>query len=170
MGLSAILHGYGQGGWPVEAESAADARVWHRGAIAVMSHYTVLKTRMTDIKALVQALADMDLKQVEVYATAQRLVGIGGDAREQTAEVIIRRKHLGWLSNDFGFKRGSDGSFEAIISDYDQRWCTQDWLDRLLQRYAYHVARAKLEEKGFALVSEKAQGTGQIHLVLRRMA
>jgi hypothetical protein len=135
-----------------------------------MSHYTVLKTRMTDVKALVQALADVDLQQVEVHATAQQLVGIGGDAREQTAEVIIRRKHLGWLSNDMGFKRGADGSFNVVVSDYDQKWCTQDWLDRLLQRYAYHVARTKLEEKGFALVSEKAQATGQIHLVLRRMA
>jgi hypothetical protein len=39
----------------------------------------------------------------------------------------------------------------------------------LTQRYAYHVARAKLAEQGFDLVSEKAQEGEQIHLVLRRL-
>jgi hypothetical protein len=136
-----------------------------------MSHYTVLQTRMTDEKALVKALADMDFKNIEVHATAQPLVGIGGGERHQTAEVIIRRKHLGWLSNDIGFKRGPQGNFEAIVSDYDlNNWYSQEWLERLMQRYAYHVAKAKLEEKGFALVSEQTQANGQIHLVLRRMA
>jgi hypothetical protein len=136
-----------------------------------MSHYTVLQTRMTDVKALVQALADLDFTNVEVHPTAQQLVGIGGGLRPQTAEVIIRRKHLGWLSNDIGFKRGPQGSFEAIVSDYDlKNWYSAEWLDRLIQRYAYHAARAKLEEKGFALVEEKTQADGQIRLVLRRMA
>jgi hypothetical protein len=135
-----------------------------------MSHYTVVKTRLTDARALVQALADLDFKDVEVHATAVALVGLGGDARGRTAEVVIRRKHIGWLSNDLGFKRDADGCFEVVVSDYDKKWCTHDWLERLTQRYAYHVARAKLAEKGFELVSEKTQATGQIHLVLRRMA
>jgi hypothetical protein len=42
-------------------------------------------------------------------------------------------------------------------------------LEQLLQRYAYHVAKAKLQDQGFALVSEKQETTGQIRLVLRRM-
>ncbi len=134
-----------------------------------MSHYTVLQTRMTDEKALVKALADLGFKDVEVHAAAQALVGVGGSVRQQTAEIIIRRKHLGFASNDIGFKRGPKGNFEAIISDYDQRSYSVDWLERLLQRYAYHVARVKLEEQGFALVSEKQESTGQLRLVLRRM-
>jgi hypothetical protein len=38
-----------------------------------------------------------------------------------------------------------------------------------MQRYAYHAARAKLEDQGFALVREEVQQGERIHLVLRRM-
>jgi hypothetical protein len=136
----------------------------------IMSHYSVVQTRMTDVTLLVQALADLELTNVEVHATPQHLFGVGGDSRSQTAEVIIRRQRLSWLSNDIGFKRTADGSFEAIISDYDRQKYSHPWLQSLVRRYAYHAARTKLEEKGFALVAENTEATGQIHLVLRRMA
>ncbi len=39
-----------------------------------------------------------------------------------------------------------------------------------MQRYAYHASRAKLEQQGFNMVEEKVEDTGQIRIVLRRMA
>jgi Protein of unknown function (DUF1257) len=133
-----------------------------------MSHFTTLRTQIADVKALQTALADLGFKDVEVYEKAQPLHGYRGDERQQTAEVIVRRRHIGLLSNDLGFKRNATGTFDAIISDFDRRTYSQEWLDRLTQRYAYHVARAKLEEQGFVLTSEE-QKDGKIHLVLRRM-
>ena len=135
-----------------------------------MSHFTRLKTRLTDVDGLTRALADLGFKEVEVHAEAQNLYGYQGDVRAQTAEVIVRRRHVGRASNDIGFKRGEDGAFEAVISAYDRRRYSQAWLDKLTQRYAYHVARAKLQEQGFDLVSEETARDGRIHLVLRRMA
>jgi hypothetical protein len=135
-----------------------------------MSHFTVLRTHITDVESLVKALAELGFPQVEVHQTAQHLYGYQGDVRPQTAEVIIRRQFIGRASNDIGFKRQEDGTFDAIISDYDRARYSQQWLHRLTQRYAYHVARARLEEQGFALVTEETQQDGQIHLVLRRMA
>jgi hypothetical protein len=44
------------------------------------------------------------------------------------------------------------------------------FLQQVTQRYAYHAARAKLDEQGFSLVSEEVQEGERIHLVLRRMA
>lgn len=134
-----------------------------------MSHYSVVRTRMTDASLLAKALADLGFDNAEVHAAPQPLIGVGGGQREQTAEVIIRRQYLGRLSNDIGFKRGTDGSFEGIISDYDLQKYSHSWLQGLVRRYAYHAARSKLEEKGFDLVEEKVEATGQIHLVLRRM-
>jgi hypothetical protein len=134
-----------------------------------MSHFTTLKTQITDARALQTALADLGFKVVEVHASAQPLHGFRGDVREQTAEIIIRRKYIGSLSNDIGFKRNASGSFDAIISEYDRGKYSRDWLDRLTQRYAYHVARAKLQEQGFSLVAEENTTDGRIHLTLRRM-
>jgi hypothetical protein len=135
-----------------------------------MSHFTTLKTQITDVKALQAALADLGFPTVESHETAQPLYGYQGDARPQTAEVIVRRQYLGWLSNDLGFTRNSGGTFDAIISEYDRVKYSQEWLDRLTQRYAYHATRAKLEEQGFTLASEEQTKDGQIHLVLRRLA
>jgi hypothetical protein len=134
-----------------------------------MSHYTRLKTRITDANALRQALADLGFPTVEVHATAQPLVGFEGSQRAQTAEVIIRRRHVGALSNDIGFKRSADGSFEAVISEFDRKRYSQAWLDRLLYRYAYHATRALLKEQGFDLIQEEKTPDGRIHLRLRRM-
>jgi hypothetical protein len=135
-----------------------------------MSHFTVLNTRIIETDALVKALTDMNFKNVEVHETAQHLYGYQGDVRQQTAEVIIRRQYIGRASNDIGFKRNKNGAFDAIISDYDRRKYSQQWLNRLIQRYAYHVIKAKTEEQGFTLLTEETQQDERIHLVLRRMA
>ena len=135
-----------------------------------MSHFTTLKTQITDVKALQAALADLGFPEVEVYTTAEHLYGYRGDVRPQTAEVIVRREHIGRLSNDLGFKRNAGGTFDAVISEFDRSKYSEDWLRQLTQRYAYHVARAKLQEQGFTLVAEETAKDGRIHLTLRRMA
>ena len=134
-----------------------------------MSHFTTIKTKITDIPSLVAALADVGFKTVEVHQEPQHLFGYQGDQRAQVAEIIIRRKFVGRASNDIGFKLQRDGTFDAIVSQYDRTKYSQAWLQRLLQRYAYHAVRAKLEEQGFALVNEEQHQDAQIHLVLRRV-
>jgi hypothetical protein len=135
-----------------------------------MSHFTTVKTRLHDAQALVAALTDLGFKHVEVHEQPQHLFGFLGDRRQQTAEIIIRKRHVGWASNDLGFKRGADGMFAAIISGYDRAKYNARWLEKLTQRYGYHVACRKLTEQGFDLVREENQADGRIHLVLRRMA
>ena len=65
---------------------------------------------------------------VEVYHEPVNLQGYQNDGRPEVAHVICRKAlvnaHLGGgASNDVGFLRQEDGSFQAIISDYDNsRW------------------------------------------------
>src|SRR5690349_919323 len=120
-----------------------------------MSHFTTVQTQFTSPEALIKALDDTGYKEVELHQEAQALYGYRGDKRSQTAEIIIRRKYVGQASNDLGFKRQEDGSYKAIISEYDRSRHNQEWLNCLSQRYAYHVATAKLEEQGFVLVAEE---------------
>lgn len=133
-----------------------------------MSHFTTIKTQLRDTAALVQALADVGFPEVEVHETPQHLYGFEGDVRSQTAEVIIRRQHISGASNDIGFQRQPDGTFQAIISDYDRRDYAQPWLNRLTQRYGYHCLMAKAPAEGFSVESEEVMADGTIRIVVGR--
>jgi len=49
------------------------------------------------------------------------LYGYQGDKRKETADIVVRRKYIGHSSNDLGFKKGADGKYKMIVSEYDQR-------------------------------------------------
>ena len=135
-----------------------------------MSHYTTIALEIRDRDALVAALGDLGLAKVEIHDQPQHLCGYEGDLRPEKAEVIVRREQVGPLSNDIGFRNTEGGTFEAIISDYDQQnGYAQNWRGRLMQRYGRNAAVAKLAKKGFRVVREEARG-GKLHVVLRRSA
>lgn len=132
-----------------------------------MSHFTTLRTRLTDRDALVAALHDLGNGDVEVHEHAQPLHGYQGD-RTHRAHVIIRRKHLRSALGDIGFAL-HDGRFTAVIDDSDRRRYDEAWLNRLTARHAYHVASATLAAQGFDLVEEQQERDGTVRLLLRRV-
>lgn len=123
-----------------------------------MSHYATVQTVFRDQAALIKALEDLGFKgKIEVHAEAQNLYGYQGDMRDQKAHIILRRKHVGSASNDIGFVREADGSFRALISEFDGREGAYDkpWVGKLSQRYAYHVTVGQATAKGYRVVSTK---------------
>ncbi len=101
-----------------------------------MSHYSEFTINMTDQESLVAALESMGFQgKVEVHQNAQPLYGYQGDARNQKAHIIIRRKYVGSASNDIGFERQSDGTYKAWISDYDKSRYNNNWLGKLTTKY-----------------------------------
>ena len=133
-----------------------------------MSHFTKVKTNISDAATLVKALGDIGFNDVELHATPQHLYGYQNDVRKQTAEVIIRRRYVGQASNDIGFARASDGTLTAIISEFDRGYYNADWVAKLSQRYAYHTVMNKLADQGFSIESERAEH-GQIKISLSRL-
>ncbi len=134
-----------------------------------MSHYTKIQTQLVSKKHLVQALHDAGFNDVEVHETAVQLYDWLGKSRANTAEIIVRRKYLDSSSNDLGFKMGGDGCFTAVISDVDRKKLNKIWLNRLYQRYAYHVAKDTLKGQDFELIEESVDSGKTIRLTLRRM-
>ena len=134
-----------------------------------MSAYTTLETQLMSAHHIVAALDDLGFR-AELHQSPQPLVGFEGQLRAQRAEVIVRRESIGSLSNDLGFARNPDGTYTAIISDFDRARFDAAWLMKLTQRYAYHVAREQLEEKGFSLVEEQVDERDTVRLTLRRTA
>ena len=133
-----------------------------------MSHLTTMTTQLTDTDALRAALADVGYREVEVHDQPQPLYGYQGDQRADRAHVIVRRKHVGRLSNDIGFRRQDDGNFRAVISDYDRAKHDERWLGRLTARHAYHLTTKTLATQGFDVVNETTGRDGTVRMVLRR--
>ncbi|MBW4473542.1 MAG: DUF1257 domain-containing protein [Stenomitos rutilans HA7619-LM2] len=133
-----------------------------------MSHFTQIKTEIKDPDALVKALTEMKFKAIEVHETAQPLYGYQGDKRSDTAEIIIRRQYIGRMSNDIGFKRQENGSFTAIISEYDRHKYSQQWLNQMTQRYAYHALMTQVPLQGFAIEQDEILDDGTIRVVLAK--
>lgn len=144
-----------------------------------MSHYTRVKSKIKDKEALIAALKDMGFtNKLQVHDKAVQLEGYQGDKRKETAEIVIPRQHVGGAANDIGFKQQNDGTWGAIISEYDRRNLNADrksqyakgckgysatWLKRLTQRYAYHKIKSELSNNNFFIESENEEN-GEIFL------
>ena len=133
-----------------------------------MSHFTRIRTRLRDAEVLVEALAKVGHKEVEVHTQPETLYGYQGDARPEKAELIVRREHIGGASNDIGFARQEDGTYEAIISDYDRRKYNESWLANLAHAYSHAATLRYAATHGYEIATDELQQDGTRRLTLRR--
>ncbi len=92
----------------------------------------------TDRKLLLAALADLGYGTVE-EGEGLPLFGYRGDQRPETAEIVVRRGHLGSASNDLGFTRTPQG-YVPLVSEYDQQTLQGGrFLVKLRTAYSEHV-------------------------------
>ena len=126
-----------------------------------MSHFSQIKTQMVDKKYILQALKDLGFTYQE---GDQQVTGFGG--QKTAVDIRIPLK----FSYDIGLRKKGN-AYEIIADWFGVKGVKQkDFTNRLMQRYAYHTTRAKLEEQGFDMIEEEVEETGQIRIVLRRMA
>lgn len=127
-----------------------------------MSHFSRIKTQMVERDYLLKALQDLG------YTCEEGNVEIRGFGGQRTrVDIRIPTSRRGY---DIGLRKTAD-TYEMVADWWGIRGIDRvRFLQQLTQRYAYQAARAKLEEQGFALVSEEVEEKGQIHLVLRRVA
>jgi len=114
-----------------------------------MSHFTRMKTQVMEKEYLLRALTDLG------YACQEGQVEIRGYGGNRTCvDIKVATKNPGY---DIGFRKA--GNAYEIVADW---WGIRDinqarLLQQVTQRYAYHAARAKLEEQGFALVNQESR-------------
>lgn len=85
-----------------------------------MSKYLVFPDVVfKDRRLLLAALTDLGYTDAE-EGEALSLFGYQGDRRPETAEIVVRRGHVGAASNDLGFARTEQG-YVPIVSEFDQR-------------------------------------------------
>ena len=125
-----------------------------------MSHFTTIKTKIVEKEYLKQALSELGHNYQEGNVNIRGYQGI-----QTPVAIKIPTKNTGY---DIGFRQ-SNNAYEIVADWWGIKDIKQDrFLQQVSQRYAYHAAKAKLEEQGFSLVSEEAKEGDRIHLVLRR--
>ena len=134
-----------------------------------MSMYCEVKTQFKDQEALVEALMETGkwrADQIEVYIYPKHLFGYHGDERPQVAHVIVRRAHVGRSSNDIGFERLPDGTFQAHISKFDHNKYGSNWVNTLKSNYAFHATSRQQTRLGRRLTRERLPDGRQLVRVI----
>ena len=127
-----------------------------------LSQFVSCKTAIRDLQSLIAALRKLSgwsEDQIEVHPEAVALFGYQGDQRAETAEMIIRRQHVGLASNDLGFKKAADGTYQAVISEYDGRHGYDPaWLTRLTDHYNRERIIKECQLAGYSYQVETRNG------------
>jgi hypothetical protein len=131
-----------------------------------MSHYTTIRTRISDMGSLICAVESMGYQ----YKTGKNLpmYDFCGNKTAYTADLVIPRKYLASVSNDIGFSRQEDGTYRLIISDYDQTAAKiKDFPQQIRQRYAYFKVKKELQlEDNKQIIEEKKHVDGSIEIIV----
>lgn len=145
-----------------------------------MSKYSTNNVPMfKDSELLIAALCDMgfERQEIEVHEQPSQLIDFQGHATCYTdkngdkAHIILRasavNRHLsGGASNDIGFRRNGDGSFNALISAYDSNFADSAWIGRLSAAYTRHGVIKKAAKQGFRFIGTKQEnGKTQLKFV-----
>jgi len=123
-----------------------------------MSMFVEIKTQFKNRAALVAALMETGnwtKEQIELHDNPEHLFGIEGKIRPEKAHIIIRRQHIGRLSNDVGFRQTEAGEYEAIISEYDRSRYNDKWMATLRGNYAFHVIEQQQRMRGRQVMRER---------------
>lgn len=133
-----------------------------------MSEYHSQTTNFKDEDALVQSLVACGYKRedIEVHKDAVQLIDFQGrptkylDKSGDKANVIIRRHNIGYGSaNDLGFKKNADGTYDAIVSQYDSgqgHWGAESSRMKALKTaYSETVLIKTAKKQGFKYLGKK---------------
>ncbi len=125
-----------------------------------MSHITRVTTRLKDLRIIKLALKDLEIEFEE--GAELSIPEVSG-----FVELLIR---LPRNRHPIGLLRNQDGSFrlegeQSAINLAEE----MDLINKLSQRYAYHLIKEKLASQGFQLESETESQEKSIHLTLRRV-
>lgn len=132
-----------------------------------MSAYSEVVTQFTDGELLIEALREMGFQPVNCIGNPKPLVGYQGDFRTadgeghtkdaskaMRADIILPRAQVGGASNDIGFKRGADGKFAAIVSDYDSSRYNAEWMKKLRAGYTDKGIMKSAAKAGLKFISK----------------
>lgn len=128
-----------------------------------MSEYHEQKTQYKDAECLIGALNQQGYAEVEVNEVAKQLYDFQGrpthylDKNGDKAHVIVRRHVVGGAANDLGFKKNADGTYSAIVSEFDAHRHNAEWMGDLTMHYTERADMKLAKRTGLQLLSREVK-------------
>lgn len=122
-----------------------------------MSKFVKVRTELRDVALVKQALDDLKLR----YMENARYRHLFSGANEEAALVV----HM--PEGAFGLKANAEGVLE-LMGDSMQMAGVKQTLQRIQQRYAYHMVVQETARAGFAMVEEQTGRDQVIRMTVRR--
>ncbi|MBD2093770.1 DUF1257 domain-containing protein [Trichocoleus sp. FACHB-591] len=122
-----------------------------------MSHFSRIKVEIKNGEVLHQVLQELGYN-VECNAQVR---GYQGDKIQ--AEYVIRRSN----GYDLGFRRSDgDENYELVADFWGARINQQDFLNAILQKYAYGTLMASVQAQGFDVEVQETLEDGTVRVVV----
>ena len=135
-----------------------------------MSRYKRIKTQLTDRDALLAALDVLEIPYEVAEGKRLSLYGYRGRRRNKTADIVVRRQHIGDGANDLGFAWDeAENRYNVIISEFDEASSAPGRglhvLNQIKQMHAVQQVTALAEARGYVVQPVEAEG-GVVRLQL----
>lgn len=125
-----------------------------------MSHFTKIKTRLSNIETIKESLTDLNIQW-----TSQKTSVRGYQNSKHEAELVIQQSN----NHDIGFKwNGHEYELVTDLMFWSQDMSVDKFINRITQRYAYRSIINVSEKEGFNFTQTETKEDGSIRLVLRR--
>ena len=127
-----------------------------------MSHFTRVRTKITDREMLKRALGDLK------HSFREDTIVRGYMGAKLKAEVVVAPGG----DYDIGFERANDGNYQ-VVADWwgvskDAGLSERDFLAPVTQRYAYHTVVEQVAKQGFQIVQEATGSDQTLKVTVRR--
>jgi hypothetical protein len=118
-----------------------------------MSEFKKYPTEYKDKECLKAALAEQGYTVIEDHEQGQQLYDYHGrattytDASGDKANIIVRRTYVGGAANDLGFQKQADGTYTAIVSQFDSHKHNVKWMTDLKRHYNVKVTNKEAKRQ-----------------------
>ncbi|MGF1523003.1 MAG: DUF1257 domain-containing protein [Leptolyngbyaceae cyanobacterium] len=125
-----------------------------------MSHFSYIKTRICDLKALQLALTDLN---IEWKSGPEKVRGYQNQVC--TANIVIEQPN----GHDLGFAwEGQEYTLVADLQFWQQPLSVDGFLKQITQRYTYQKIMSETAQEGFEVTEQQHLQDGSIRLVVQR--
>jgi hypothetical protein len=125
-----------------------------------MSHFSTIKTQITDADILIQSLQDLGFT---VQASSQVRGHNGLRLQADVVAVLPGHYDLGWTKN-------ADGTYDLVADLWGvaKQHNQQQLLDAINQKYAVNKTIGEIKRLGYNLSKHTVQADGTIKLIVER--